>query len=135
MILSEHERRWYEVKLYHTIIDIYEIRDKMIDVVDVIEAICALGNAKTGTLKRVVNNIVDSPYYRPFKREIVLLAHLQGYGAQAIADYTHMTRQAVYKIINKEMESYVPLPRFSVDEDYEIKKFLDTLDKLKKVGL
>lgn len=135
MILSEHERRWHEVKLYHMVLDLYAIREKWIDVVDMIEAICLLGNVKTKTLKKVVNSMMNDPLNRPFKREIVLLAHLQGYSDGKIAKYVDMTRQGARKIINTQLNDYRPVPRFSVEDDYEIKNFLETFEKLRNVGL
>lgn len=107
----------------------------MIDIVDVTEIVCGLGNIKTSVMKRVINKMMDDSYYRPYKTEIVYLAKLQGYTDLQVGRYMGTTRQAVFKLCKENLKNYVPVPRFEIDEDCEIKKFLETFETLKKVGI
>ena len=43
MILSEYDRRWAEIRLYHFCLDMYRIRNKSIDIMDMVNMVCEIG--------------------------------------------------------------------------------------------
>jgi hypothetical protein len=135
MILSEYQRRWDEIRLYYFIKDVFQMRKDTMDVVTAAEAICNLGDAKLSVIRQVITKILNDPYFIPYKTEIIILGHIQGVSDAKIAEIMGITRQGVYKHIKKNAEEYEPYPKCSIDESYEINKFLTTLNKLKNIGI
>ena len=134
MILSEYDRRWAEVRLYEFCRETYDLRNQSIDILDYAELICSFGDADASVIKTIIRTIIGDTYYKSSKREIILLGHLKGFSATYLGNYLNMTRQGIHKYIKTNLSTYTPLPRLSIADDYEIIKFLDTLDKLKNIG-
>ena len=134
MILSEHTRRWAEIRFYQYCVNVYGIRHKTIDIVEYTETVCNLGDVNSKTIKKLINIMLNDTYYQSTKREVILLAHTHGYTDKQIAEELSMTKQGVNKYIKTNLESFTPLPRCGIDEDTELVKFIETLDKLKDVG-
>ena len=134
MILSEYDRRWAEVRFYQFCSETYQTRRKTIDIINYADAICDLGDADKKQIRKIIQTMLNDTYYQSTKRDVILLSHLKGLSSVQIAEYLDMTRQGVRKYINTNLELYTPLPRCGIDEDCEIVKFLQTLDRLNKVG-
>lgn len=134
MILSEHERRWAEIRFYQYCVNVYAIRHKTIDIVEYTETVCNLGDANSKTVKKLIGVMLNDTYYQSTRREIILLAHMHGYSDKRIAEELNMTKQGVNKYIHQNLKSFTPLPRCGIDEDTELVKFIETLDKLETIG-
>ena len=134
MILSEYQRRWAEVRFYQYCVKVYEIRNKSIDIIEFTEAICNLGEANFKTMKKLIGVMLNDTYYQSTKRDLILLAHMHGKTDREISEIIGMSRQGVHKYIDTNLETYIPLPRCGIDEDTELVKFLETLDKIKNIG-
>lgn len=134
MILSEYDRRWVEVRFYQFCAETYKIRRKTIDIINYADAICDLGDADKNRIRKLIQTMLNDTYYQSSKRDIILLSHIKGLSSVQIAEYLNMTRQGVRKYINNNLELYTPLPRCGIDDDYEIVKFLKTLDNLNSAG-
>lgn len=134
MILSEHARRWAEVRLYQFCLDMYKIRNKSIDIIDFADLISGIGNINQKQIRYAIQKMLNDTYFQPTKRDIILLAHLNGFTGAQIAGYVGITRQGVNKYVRDNLEDYTPIPRFQIDEDNEIVKFIETLDKIELVG-
>ena len=78
--------------------------------------------------------MLSDTYYQASKREIILIGSVKGLTAVKLGKYLNMTRQGVNKYIKTNLDTFTPLPRCSIDDDHEIIKFLETLDKLKEIG-
>lgn len=135
MILSEHKRRWVEVRFYYFCFDIFQIRKNMLDVVLSIEAISQIGTVKNDVLKRISGKMLGDPYYLPHETELILLANLMEYPLKDIATYVKKTKQAVSYVIKTKKEDFAPTPRLAIDEDQEIDKFMKLVDIFKKAGI
>lgn len=135
MILSEHTRRWAEVRLYQFCSDIYKSRNKTIDIIETADMIAKLGGADTNIIKNIINRMLNDTYFQATQRETILLAHLHNRRDVEIADYLQITRQGVHKFIKTNLESFTPIPRCDLKEDQEIIKFLNALDTLKGIGI
>lgn len=134
MILSEYDRRWAEVRFYQFCIETYTVRHKTIDIINYAETICNLGDANWQTIRNTIQVMMNDTYYQASKRELILLADVKGLSTVQIGKYLNMTRQGVSKYINTHKELFTPLPRCGIDEDCELIKFLNTLDKFNPVG-
>lgn len=135
MILNDLTRRWYEVKFYYYCLDVYHIRKDMLDVMGIIEAIAQIGKINTITMKQLAGKMISDPYYLPLKDELILLCAIQNYTQKEIAKLTGKSQQTISYIIRTKKDIYTPFPRFGIDEDNEIVKFLDLVDIFKKVGI
>lgn len=134
MILSEYDRRWAEVRFYQYCTEMYEYRHQAIDILDYADMICKLGDVDSITIKTLIRTMLNDTYYQATKREIILLGEVEGLSTVQIGHYLNMTRQGISKYINTHKELFSPLPRCSIDDDYEIIKFLNTLDKIRDIG-
>lgn len=135
MILNDYTRRWFEVKFYYYCLDVYHIRNDMLDVMGIIEAIAQIGKFNTIIIKQLAGKMVSDPYYLPLQDELILLCAMQNYSQKQIAEYTGKTQSAISKIIKTRKDLYSPYPRFDLKEDTEIGKFMDLVDLFKKAGV
>lgn len=135
MILSEYERRWVEVKFYHFMTDLYAIRNKTVDIIDVIEMVCQIGKLNTNLIKKVANGMLSDTYYQPNRREILLLGHLHKISNEDLGNYIGISRQNAWKYIKNNIDNYVPIPRCQPDTDAELEKFLKVWSKIRSAGL
>lgn len=134
MILSEHTRRWAEIRFYQYCVNVYALRHKTIDIMEYTEAVCNLGDINYKTIKKLIGVMLNDTYYQSTRREVIILAHMHGYSDRRIAEELNMTKQGVNKYIKNNKETYTPLPRCGIDEDTELVKFIEIIDKLEKVG-
>ena len=134
MILSEFDRRWAEIRLYQFCTETYALRQQSIDIFDYTDAICKLGDIDATTIKLIIRTMLSDTYYQASKREIILIGTLKGMSTVELGKYLNMTRQGVNKYVRTNLDTFTPLPRCTIDDDHEIIKFLQTLDKLKEIG-
>ena len=134
MILSEYDRRWAEIRLYHFCLDMYRIRNKSIDIMDMVNMVCEISEIDSSAIKPIIQTMLTDTYYKSTKREIILIGSKKGLSAYSMGKLLGMTRQGVSKYLNRNEEEFSPLPRLNIDDDRLIIKFLITLDKLKDVG-
>lgn len=78
--------------------------------------------------------MLGDTYYQATKREIILIGNAKGLAANYLGKYIGMSRQGVTQFIERNKDTFVPFPRCSIDNDHEIVKFLQTLDKLRAIG-
>lgn len=134
MILSEYDRRWAEVRFYQYCTEMYKYRHQSIDILDYADAICLLGDIDSTAIKTLIRTMLNDTYYQATKREIILLGEKEGLSTVQLGKYLGVSRQSISKYITTNKNLFTPLPRCSIDDDYLIIKFLNTLDKLKEIG-
>ena len=134
MILSEYDRRWAEIRLYQYCLEIYNFRHQSIDIFDCIDLICDFADLEKTDIKILAQNFLSDTYYKPTKREIILIGEIKGLSTVQIGDYLEMSRQGINKFIKKHKDTFTPLPRGNIEDDYKIVKFLQTLDKFRQLG-
>jgi hypothetical protein len=136
MILSEHTRRWAEIQFYYFCLDVYHIKNNMIDVVLLIEVISQIGNLNFKMLKTIAAKIIGDPIYLPHRDEAVSLAHLMKMSQRQIAETFGVSKTTVNTILNSERNRvHVPFPQLELAEDEEIYKFNQIFSQIKKAGL
>ena len=135
MILSEHQRRWDEIRMYYFIRDAYDINKNTVDLMTLSDAICSVGKVNTGIIRNVIMKMLNDPYFIPYKSEIYVLSKQLGYPMTKVAKRMGTTQQAANQNALRNLKNYEPYPRYEIDENQEIHKFLDTVDTLRKVGL
>lgn len=135
MILSDHTRRWLEVRFYYFCLDIFHIRKNMLDVVYSIEAVAQIGDVDLKQLKLISGKMLGEPHFLPTQNELILLAHMHKVKTKQIADYVNKSPNHIYKIIQAKMPTYAPYPLLSVHEDEVIKDFLELLDIFRRAGI
>lgn len=134
MILSEYDRRWAEIRLYQYCIEVYNVRHQSIDIFDCIDMVCEFGNVDKKIIKPLAQAMLSDTYFQATKREMILIGNIKGLAANHIGKYIGMSRQGVTQFIERNKDTFTPLPRCNIDDDYEIVKFLQTLEKLRKLG-
>ena len=135
MILSEHQRRWDEIRMYYFIRDMFDINKNTMDLMTMTDAVCDVGKIDKGKIRIVIMKMLNDPYFIPYKAEIYVLAKLLKYPMTKVAKRMGTTQQAANQNGLRNIKKYEPYPRYEIDEDQEIHKFLDTLDIVRKVGL
>ena len=96
--------------------------------------ICEFGEIDTHQLKPLLQTMLNDTYYQPSKREIIMIGTAKGYSANYLSKYVGMSRQGVTQFIERNKDTFTPLPRCGLDDDYLILKFLQTLEKIRKIG-
>lgn len=133
-MLSEHKRRWVEIQLYLFCIELYNKRRKTIDIIDVIEILCRFGEVNFQTIKTIINSMLNDTYYQPHRREIILLGHLNKISDRELGSHLNLSRQAIHKYVQTELDTFTPVPRCNPNDDHEIAKLIDAIQYLKKAG-
>lgn len=134
MILSEYDRRWVEIRFYQFCAETYKLRRKTIDIINYADAVCDLGDADKKRIRKLIQTMLNDTYYQSSKRDVILLSYKKGLTTTQIAEYLNMSRQGIRKYVKNNMDLYTPLPRCGIDDDYEIVKFLKTLDSMSTAG-
>ena len=136
MILSEHTRRWAEIRFYYICLDLYHIRHNMMDVILTIEVVSQIAETDFKLLKVIAGRMMGDPTYLPHRDEIVSLAFAMKMSKTDIHKLFNVARSTIDTILNSERNRiHVPFPMFDIREDDEMYKFCETFDKLKKAGI
>lgn len=136
MILSEHKRRWAEIKFYYICLDLYHIRHNMMDVILMIEVVSQIAETNFKTLKIVASKMMGDPTYLPHRDEVVSLAFAMKMSKTDISKLFEISRSTVNTILNSERNRiHIPFPQFEINEDEEMYKFCEIYDEVKKAGV
>ena len=134
MILSEYDRRWAEIRLYTFCIKVYELRNKSIDIMDMVELVCSIGDIDQSKIKPIIQAMLSDTYYQATRREIILIGTAKGISANQLGKYLEISRQGVTQYIDRNKELFTPLPRCNIEDDYAIINFLKSLEKIIDTG-
>jgi hypothetical protein len=135
MILSEYQRRWDEIRMYFFIQDTFNINKNTTDLMHITDAVCDIGNVDKGKIRTVIMKMLNDPYFIPYKAEIYVLAKRMQYPMTRVARRMGTTQQAANQNALRNLKNYEPYPRYEIDENQEMHKFLDTYEELRKVGI
>ena len=135
MILSEHLRRWTEIKYYYFCLDIYHINYDMIEVILIVEAIAHIGKLNYKLLKSITGKILGDPYYLPVRDEVISLASTYKMTQADIVRNFGFPRQAVRTILEDSRRTIRPTPLLEINEDQELYKFCKIIPQIKKAGI
>lgn len=135
MILSEHQRRWTEIKYYYFCLDIYHINNDMIEVILIVEAIAHIGKLNYKLLKSITGKILSDPYYLPVRDEVISLANLYKLSQAEISKTFKIPRQAIRTILDDPKRKTIPIPLLDINEDQELYKFCEIIPLIKKAGI
>lgn len=137
MILSEHLRRWTEIKYYYFCLEIYHINHDMIEVMLMVEAISHIGHLSYKLLKSITGKMLGDPYYLPIKDEVISLATLFKYSQAEITKTFGFSRQTIRSTLDnpKKNTQNNPTPLLDINEDTELYKFCEILAKVQKAGV
>lgn len=136
MILSEQQRRWAEIRFYYFCLDVYHIRNNMIDVILMIEVISQIAELDFHMLKGIAGKILGDPTYLPHRDEAVSLAYAMGLSKLEIHNQFNVSRSTIDTILKSERNRiHVPYPQFELKEDEVLYKFTNVFQKIKEAGL
>ena len=137
MILSEHQRRWSEIKFYYFCLDIYSINKDMIEVILIIEAIAHIGHLNYKLLKSITGKMLGDPYYLPVRDEIIALAYTYNLSVADIVKDFGFTRKTVTNLLRNPNKNILPTPTplLTINEDQEIYKFCQLIPLIQKAGI
>lgn len=135
MILSEYQRRWYEIRFFSLCQDLYHIRKSMVDVMYAIETISQISDINVKQIKVLAGKLTGDPYYQPTNIEICCLGKVNGYSLSEIGKIIKKSKRAVQYTIETYQNEYAPYPRLAVSDDTEIYKFMQIVDMFKKAGI
>lgn len=136
MILSEQARRWSEIQFYYICLDLYHLRQNMIDVIIMLEAISQIAETNFTKLKIIAGKILGDPAYLPNKNEVISIAYAMNMSKMQIHKIFNISRPTIDAVLNSERNIIrTPFPQFELTEDEEMHKFVEVFNKLKKVGI
>lgn len=136
MILSEQTRRWSEIQFYYICLDLYHLRQNMIDVILIIEIVCQIAELDFKVLKTIAGRILGDPVYLPHRDEVISLAYAMGIKKSNISKIFNFSRTTVDTVINSERNRiHIPYPQFELTEDEAMYKFVKIFNRIKKVGI
>ena len=136
MILSEHARRWSEIRFYYFCLDLYKIRKNMIDVILMIEIICQIAELDFKMLKVIAAKMMGDPMYLPHRDEAVSLAHAMGMSKADIHKLFNVSRPTIDVILTSERNRiHTPFPQFDLNEDEQMYQFCQMFAEIKKAGI
>ena len=135
MILSEQRRRWAEIRFYYICLDLYHIRQNMMDVILII-VVSQIAETDFKILKALAGRMMGDPQYLPHRDEIISLAFAMNMKKTTISRLFGFTRSTIDTVLNSERNRiHVPFPQFTVKEDEEMHKFCAIFDKVKQTGI
>lgn len=136
MILSEQTRRWSEIQFYYICLDLYHLRQNMIDVILMIEIICQIAELDFKALKTIAGKILGDPAYLPHRDEVISLAYAMGMKKLNISKIFNFSRATIDTVLNSERNRiHIPFPQFELTEDEAMYKFVKTFNQIKEVGI
>ena len=136
MILSEHARRWSEIQFYYFCLDMYHIRNNMIDVILMVEVISQIAELDFKMLKTLAARMISDPIYLPHRDEAISLAFVMGMNKTTIHKTFNVARSTIDMVLSSERNRiHTPFPQFSLKEDQELYKFCEAFKEIKKVGI
>lgn len=135
MILSETQRRWYEIRFFSLCQDLYHIRKSMVDVMYAIDTMAQISDINVKHIKIIAGKLTGDPYYQPTDIEICCLGKANGHSLSEIGKMIKKSRGAVQNTIDTHEKEYAPYPRLPISDDTEIYKFMQIVDTFKKAGI
>lgn len=130
------DERWAEIQFYTICTDILQIRNNLIDVMDIIDCLAIFGNYASEQIKPLAQLALTAPNFRPSREEFCILCYIQGVPIKEIKARTGMHNKTLYNLINKEKKNPRAFyTRTSEEQRTLIKQFINTFEQLKKAGV
>lgn len=128
--------RWLEVSFYYFCQDILKTNNDLMDVMELVEALAPLGKYEAEPVKRIVQEVMIMYHLLPTREEFALLLYHNGIQIRQIKQYTKMGINKLYKMIEDDKtDPRVFFPRLDGSKLALIKKFMDTIERVRKAGL
>lgn len=128
--------RWLEVSFYYFCQDILEINNDLMDVMDLVESLAPIGKYEVEPIKGIIQEVLVTYRLRPTREELALLLYKNKTPVQEIKEHLKIGNQKLYKLVEADRKDpRVFYPRLSVHNLAIIKKFLDTIEKIRKAGI
>lgn len=128
--------RWLEVDFYYFCTDLLKVRNNMMDVMEVIEALAPLGKYEITPAKQVTQVVLTSFRLRPTKEEFVLLCYRNKIPTRQICKYLSMSNTTLYEMINADKKDpRIFSPKLNQKQLEIILKIKNTVNMLREAGL
>jgi hypothetical protein len=130
------EQRYIELQFYYICVDILNIRNNLMDVMDIIDAFAIFNTYQPEVLKTIAQEVVTSVRYRPSNEEFILLCHKNRVPIKHIKLRTKLANRTLYNLIeadNKDPRLFYP--RLPPNKIEIITKFVTIFNNMRKVGL
>jgi len=130
------DERWIEIQFYTICIDLLKLRDNLMDVMDMIDNLVIFGTYSPEQIKVLAQEAITSLQFRPTREEFCILAYIQGVPIKEIKQRTGFHNNTLYKLIHEEKRNpRLFYTRVTDEKRALLKKFVDTFNTFKKVGV
>ena len=134
MIITDETRRYYELRFFYIMTDIFNKNNDLRDCIILIEAIAIIGRMDDKPIKTILTKMYNDRFFLATRDEITYLAYRQGKTKTKLAKEMGVTKKTIDNRI-KKMDNYYPRPRLEIKEIYTIMEFLEIFDFIKGVGI
>ena len=128
--------RWIEIQFYYICSDILNLRNNIMDVMDIIDSLAFVGNYNAEQTKQLANEILSTIRFKPTREEFCLISREFGVPINSIKARTGIHNKTLYEMFEKNKQD----PRFFYPKLTEHKvqvaeQFVIIFNNFKKVGL
>lgn len=129
------ENRWLEIQFYFICIDLNQINNNLMDLMDLVDNLALLGGYSSEIMKTLVQELLCTTIYKPNKEETCLLGYKYGVPIKQLKEKTGVHNRTLYNWLKEDaVNPRKYYPRFASEQLNEIEKFINTFNKIKKVG-
>lgn len=128
--------RWTEIQFYYITADLLQLRNNMMDVMDIIDNFAMIGKYSPEPIKTIAQEVLSSIRYRPTREEFVLICHKFDVPVKEIKTRCGIHNRTLYELLAEDKENpRMFYPRLRPEQTEQIKAFVNTFNKIKGVGL
>ena len=130
------EARWLEVQFFYLCKEVVEIRNNLMDIMDLIDALAIFGTYSPEQLKQIAQEVLTFPNIAPMKDEFCLLCHKNKVSIETIRKKMKTSNNKIYWLLKAESkEPRIFYPRLHTSKVQAIEKFLETYNRLRNLGV
>ena len=134
--MDQMELRWTEIRFYQICIDVYKVRNNIMDVMDFIDFISTYTNLQSNKYKMLANEVLNSYRIQPTREELVILCHHFKVPIRTLKNKLKIHNKTIYRIVNENKENPRNFyPRLSPQKIEEIAEFVNAVDIFKQIGV
>lgn len=132
-ILNE-QVRWEEIRFHHFCMGLYDVRQNLMDVCDVVEGICLVAHIDGTTGRNLTVRALTDHHYKPTTQETLSLARKAGYSLSESAALLKVSRRNIAYQVKalEEAGGLASFPRHPADDQLAITAILKIVDIMKR---
>lgn len=130
------ELRWIEIQFYQMCIDLFKIRNNIMDVMYFIDFIGEYTGENSDKYKILANEVINSSRIKPTREELIILSHHFKVPIKKLKEKIKVHNKTIYRIINEDKTNprYF-YPRLSNEQLKICSEFIEAVNKFKNIGI